>query len=139
MMAPANGALPSSLFPAIPPSCGSEPRRYRGSVHFHEKFAGWSLAKVVRHFGYLRPDGETLMAQPSLNRERMWKIDDIGRLGYEIKNPLRAAWAVLRTRRRIITSCARHGGTPWLRRYHHEGRRWRMAASGKRHGRDAAG
>lgn len=31
------------------------------------------------------------MAQPSLDRTRMWTIDDIERLGYEIKNPLRAA------------------------------------------------
>jgi hypothetical protein len=51
----------------------------------------WGLTEVIRHFGYLRPDGKTLMAQPSLNRKRMWTIEDIERLGYEIKNPLRAA------------------------------------------------
>lgn len=129
MLDPACGALPSSLFPAAPPSCqvclfpcvyprpdisacrireydgrkiafcsdacewifGLEPQRYQGYVHFYEKFDGWSLAEVIRHFGYLRPDGKTLMAQPSLSRERMWTIEDIERLGYEIKNPLRAA------------------------------------------------
>ena len=68
-----------------------EPQRYQGYVHFYEKFDGWGLAEVIRHFGYLRPDGKTLMAQPSLNRERMWTIEDIERLGYEIKNPLRTA------------------------------------------------
>lgn len=66
-----------------------EPQRYQGYVHFYEKFEGWSLADVIRHFGYIRPDGKTLMAQPSLGQKRMWTIADIDRLGYEIKNPLR--------------------------------------------------
>ena len=38
-----------------------------------------------------RQYGETLMAQPSLDRTRRWTIDDIERLGYKIKNPLWAA------------------------------------------------
>ena len=66
-----------------------EPQRYEGYVQFYEKFDGWSLAEVIRHLGYIRPDGKTLMAQPSLNRSRMWTIDDIERVGYEIKNPLK--------------------------------------------------
>jgi hypothetical protein len=68
-----------------------EPQRYLGYQQFYEKFDGWSLADVIRHFGYLRPDGKTLMAQPSLRRDRLWTIDDIERTGYEIKHPLRGA------------------------------------------------
>ncbi|MCS6927353.1 MAG: YHS domain-containing protein, partial [Candidatus Binatia bacterium] len=68
-----------------------EPQRYLGYQQFYERFEGWSLAEVIRHFGYLRPDGKTLMAQPSLRRDRLWTIDDIERIGYEIKHPLRGA------------------------------------------------
>ncbi|MGH8007655.1 MAG: YHS domain-containing protein [Candidatus Binatia bacterium] len=66
-----------------------EPERYLGHVQFYEKFDGWSLADVIRHLGYLRADGKTLTAQPSLRKDRMWTIQDIERIGYEIKNPLR--------------------------------------------------
>ncbi len=66
-----------------------EPRRYQSYVHLYEKFDGWNLADVIRYLGYIRPDGKTLIAQPSLRRDcRMWTIDDIERVGYEIKNPL---------------------------------------------------
>ncbi len=58
-------------------------------MHLYEKFDGWNLADVIRYLGYIRPDGKTLIAQPSLRRDcRMWTIDDIERVGYEIKNPL---------------------------------------------------
>jgi methane monooxygenase component A alpha chain/propane monooxygenase large subunit len=48
------------------------------------------LADVILALGYVRPDGKTLMGQPHLNPDRMWTIDDIRRLEYEVKDPLRA-------------------------------------------------
>jgi methane monooxygenase component A alpha chain/propane monooxygenase large subunit len=38
--------------------------------------------------GYIRPDGQTLIGQPALNLKRMWTIDDIRKLKYEVKDPL---------------------------------------------------
>ena len=66
-----------------------EPLRYTGYTNWYEKFDGRDLAEVVLELGYVRPDGKTLIAQPHLNLEHMWTIDDIRRLHYEIKNPLR--------------------------------------------------
>jgi len=66
-----------------------EPKRYLGYVNWYEKFDGWDLADVIVELGYIRPDGKTLIAQPHLNPDNMWTIDDIRRLKYEIKNPLR--------------------------------------------------
>ena len=68
-----------------------EPQRYTGHTNWYEKFDGWDLADVIAELGYLRPDGKTLIAQPHLNQDRMWTIDDIRRLQFEIKDPLRAA------------------------------------------------
>jgi alkene monooxygenase alpha subunit len=66
-----------------------EPQRYTGYLNWYEKFDGWDLADMVVELGYLRPDGKTLIAQPHLNPDNLWTIDDIRRLKYEIKNPLR--------------------------------------------------
>jgi YHS domain-containing protein len=68
-----------------------EPKRYLGYVNWYEKFDGWDLADVIVELGYLRPDGKTLIAQPHLNPDNLWTIDDIRRLKFEIKNPLRAS------------------------------------------------
>jgi hypothetical protein len=65
-----------------------EPDRYCNHVNFGEKFNGWSLADVVVELGLLRQDGKTLIGQPHLNMEKMWTIDDIRAVGYEIKYPL---------------------------------------------------
>jgi hypothetical protein len=65
-----------------------EPLRYLGYQNC-ERFDGWDLADVITELGYLRPDGKTLIAQPHLNAENMWTIDDIRRLKFEIKDPLR--------------------------------------------------
>jgi methane monooxygenase component A alpha chain/propane monooxygenase large subunit len=66
-----------------------EPQRYLGYTNWYEKFDGWDLADVIIELGYLRPDGKTLIAQPHLNQDNLWTIDDIRRLKFEIKDPLR--------------------------------------------------
>jgi len=38
--------------------------------------------------GLLREDGKTLIGQPHLNLEKMWTIDDIRAIGWELKYPL---------------------------------------------------
>jgi methane monooxygenase component A alpha chain len=67
-----------------------EPQRYLGYQNWYERFHGWDLADVITELGYLRPDGKTLIAQPHLDAEKLWTLDDIRRLKFEIKDPLRA-------------------------------------------------
>lgn len=43
---------------------------------------------MIVDLGYIRPDGKTLMGQPTLDLERLWTIDDIRKIGYEIKGPM---------------------------------------------------
>ena len=43
---------------------------------------------MILDIGLIRKDGKTLIGQPLLDMERMWTIDDIRKLGYEIKDPL---------------------------------------------------
>jgi 1,2-phenylacetyl-CoA epoxidase catalytic subunit len=64
------------------------PEAYRHRKQFWERYHGWDLADVIVDLDYLRPDGKTLIAQPLLEMSRPWTIDDIRRVGYEIKNPL---------------------------------------------------
>jgi hypothetical protein len=59
-------------------------------MQFWTRYDGWDLADVILDLGYVRPDGKTLMGQPTLDQERMWTIDDIRRLGYEIKDPMKS-------------------------------------------------
>jgi alkene monooxygenase alpha subunit len=66
------------------------PKIYTGCANWWERFDGMDLADVILALGYVRPDGKTLMGQPHLNADRMWTIDDIRRLQYEVKDPLRA-------------------------------------------------
>lgn len=65
------------------------PQIYNGCANWWERFHGQDLADVIQWLGYVREDGKTLMAQPHLNSERMWTLDDIRKLKYEIKDPLR--------------------------------------------------
>jgi hypothetical protein len=65
-----------------------DPQRYLAYKTFYELYEGYSLEEFIRENGLLRADGKTLMAQPSLDDERMWTIDDVAALNYEIKNPL---------------------------------------------------
>jgi methane monooxygenase component A alpha chain/propane monooxygenase large subunit len=65
------------------------PLAYSGRKSFWEKYHGWDLADVIVDLGLLRPDGRTLIGQPTLDpNQRMWTIDDIRRIGYEVKDPL---------------------------------------------------
>jgi methane monooxygenase component A alpha chain/propane monooxygenase large subunit len=49
------------------------------------------LADVIVAAGLLRPDGRTLIGQPTLDpNQRMWTVDDIRRIGYTVKDPLQA-------------------------------------------------
>jgi propane monooxygenase large subunit len=65
----------------------SNPGRYTGDRNFFDRYHGWELSEVVRHLGFLRTDAKTLIAQPHLNEERRWTIDDIKACGLEIKSP----------------------------------------------------
>jgi hypothetical protein len=66
------------------------PEAHKGRMQFWTRYDGWDLADVILDLGYVRPDGKTLMGQPTLDQERMWTIDDIRRLGYEIKDPMKS-------------------------------------------------
>jgi methane monooxygenase component A alpha chain/propane monooxygenase large subunit len=64
------------------------PTAYTGRKQFWARYNGWDLADVILDLGYVRPDGKTLMGQPLVNQERLWTIDDIRMLRYEVKDPL---------------------------------------------------
>ncbi len=66
------------------------PQAYAGRKQFWERYHGWDLADAIVDLGYLRPDGKTLIGQPTLDLTRLWTIDDIRRLKYEIKDPMQA-------------------------------------------------
>jgi hypothetical protein len=66
-----------------------DPQRYLAYDTFYELYDGYDIADYIVENGLLRADGKTLIAQPSLDAERMWTIDDIRALRYEIRNPLR--------------------------------------------------
>lgn len=67
------------------------PTAYAGRKQFWSLFDGWDLADVILDLGLVREDGKTLVGQPGIGLERMWTVDDIRRLRYEVKDPLRAA------------------------------------------------
>ncbi|MEW6470778.1 MAG: monooxygenase [Actinomycetota bacterium] len=64
------------------------PGQYLEHVNFGEKYHGWDLADVIEDWGLLREDGKTLVGQPHLSLEKMWTIDDIRAIGWEINYPL---------------------------------------------------
>jgi len=66
------------------------PTAYAGRRQFWSLFDGWDLADVILELGLVREDGRTLVGQPGIDLKRMWTVDDIRRLGYEVKDPLRA-------------------------------------------------
>jgi len=66
------------------------PTAYGTRKQFWENYHGWDLADVVLDLGYIREDGRTLIGQPSIDLKRMWTIDDIRKLHYEIKDPLQS-------------------------------------------------
>lgn len=66
------------------------PNAYKHRKQFWAKYHGWDLADMILDLGYIRPDGKTLIGQPLLEMERMWTIDDIRALKYEVKDPMQA-------------------------------------------------
>lgn len=64
------------------------PAVYSGRKHFWSLFHGWDLADAILELGLVRDDGKTLIGQPDIHLKRMWTIDDIRKLGYEVKDPL---------------------------------------------------
>ena len=65
-----------------------EPKHYRDFKGFYDIYDGWEFSEVVRDLGYIRPDGKTLIAQPRLDLERMWTIDDVKAANYIVRAPL---------------------------------------------------
>jgi 1,2-phenylacetyl-CoA epoxidase catalytic subunit len=66
------------------------PAAYSGRKQFWSLYHGWDLADVILDLGLVREDGQTLVGQPGIDLKRMWTIDDIRRLNYEVKDPLRS-------------------------------------------------
>jgi propane monooxygenase large subunit len=65
----------------------SNPGRYEGDRNFLDRYHGWSLDELIRDTGFIRNDGKTLIAQPHLNDEDQWTIDDIEAIGLQITSP----------------------------------------------------
>ena len=66
------------------------PTAYGSRKQFWSLYHGWDLADVILKLGLVREDGKTLVGQPSIDLKRMWTIDDIRRLKYEVKDPLQS-------------------------------------------------
>lgn len=64
------------------------PQAYTGRKQFWARYHGWDLADVILDLGYVRPDGRTLIGQPKVEQARLWTLDDIRALRYEVKDPL---------------------------------------------------
>jgi methane monooxygenase component A alpha chain len=73
-----------------------EPERYQGE-NLWEKFDGWNIADVVHAAGAVRSDNKTLNAQPHLNSERMWTLDDLRACNAVIRDPLKTGGVWLET------------------------------------------
>jgi len=65
----------------------SNPGRYVGDRNWFDRYHGWSLADVVRHLGYVRSDGQTLMGQPHLRDEGRWTLKDLDDVGLTVESP----------------------------------------------------
>ena len=66
------------------------PWRYQCATWL-ELYDGMDLAEYIERVGLLRSDGRTLVGQPHLSTDErhLWTIDDIRRVGVEIRDPLR--------------------------------------------------
>jgi propane monooxygenase large subunit len=58
-----------------------------GDRNFLDRYHGWELSEVVRDLGFVRADGETLVAQPHLDEDGMWTLDDVRSMGFEVLSP----------------------------------------------------
>ncbi len=66
-----------------------QPERYIHTMMWDELWDGVGLDEFIIEGGLLREDGRTLVAQPHIDEDRMWTIDDIRACNFEIQNPLR--------------------------------------------------
>jgi hypothetical protein len=65
----------------------NEPQHYQGFQSFLDRYDGYELSDVTRDLGFVREDGKTLIAQPTLDMKRMWTLDDIKRCDYVVQKP----------------------------------------------------
>jgi hypothetical protein len=65
----------------------NEPEHYKGFQGFLDRYEGFDLADVTVDMGFVREDGKTLIAQPTLDGAPMWTLDDVRRCQYEVKKP----------------------------------------------------
>ena len=65
----------------------NEPNHYQGFQGFLDRYEGFELSEVTRDMGFVREDGKTLIAQPTLASKRIWTLDDIRRCDYVVKKP----------------------------------------------------
>ena len=65
----------------------SNPGRYVGDRNFFDRYHGWELSEVVRDLGFVRADGKTLIAQPHLEEDRMWTLDDVKSMDFHVQSP----------------------------------------------------
>jgi hypothetical protein len=64
-----------------------DPGHYSGFKSFYDLYDGWEVSEVIKHLGYVRADGKTLIAQPTLDMSRMWTLDDIRACDYIVRAP----------------------------------------------------
>jgi methane monooxygenase component A alpha chain len=65
----------------------TEPERYQAE-NLLELFDGWELSRIVEAAGAVRSDGLTLLAQPHLDDDGLWTLDDLRACGVVIRDPL---------------------------------------------------
>ena len=65
----------------------SNPGRYVGDRNFFDRYHGWELSELVRDLGFVRADGKTLIAQPHLEDDNMWTLDDVKSMDFHVQSP----------------------------------------------------
>lgn len=65
----------------------SNPGRYTGDRNWFDRYHGWGVGDVIRDLGFVRPDGETLIAQPHLREDDQWTLTDMDALGMTVTSP----------------------------------------------------
>jgi methane monooxygenase component A alpha chain/propane monooxygenase large subunit len=65
----------------------NDPKHYQGFQSFLDRYDGFELSAVTRDMGFVREDGRTLIAQPTLESKRLWTLEDIKRCDYVVQKP----------------------------------------------------
>ncbi|MGE0487544.1 MAG: hypothetical protein AB7Q81_25600 [Gammaproteobacteria bacterium] len=65
----------------------NDPEHYQGFQGFLDRYDGFELSEVTRDMGFVREDGKTLIAQPTLDPKRMWTLEDLRRCDYVVQKP----------------------------------------------------